>query len=101
MAFKPIVITKEIDGKEYKAQFNGVSMMYRAQDESEGKSGKMAEFLFTNVLVNPKINDIDEYFGRNVKHMNKVIEFLADVMNADEKYFPEEDEGTIGGKSKK
>ena len=101
MAFKPVVIEKEINGKVFKAQFNGVSTMYRAQDESEGKAAKMTEFLFKNVLVEPKIKDIDEFFGTNVKMMNEVIEFAADVMNADEKYFPKNDEDTAGGKSKK
>lgn len=93
MAFKPIVIEKEIRGKIYKAQFNGVSTMYRANDETDGKTIKLARFIFDNVLVDPKITDIDEYFGTDVSLMNEVIEFAADVMRADEKYFPDTSNG--------
>lgn len=99
MAFKPIVIEKEIKGTVYKAQFNGVSTMYRANDETEGKAMKLAQFLFENVLVEPKINDVDEYFGTDVDLMSEVTEFAAEVMRADEKYFPDPSNGS-GTKAK-
>lgn len=89
MAFKPVVIEKEIKGVVYKAQFNGVSTMFRANDETDGKATKMARFLFDNVLVEPKIDDVDEYFGTDVALMNEVTEFASDVMKADKKYFPD------------
>lgn len=100
MAFKPVVIEKEIKGTVYKAQFNGVSTIFRANDETEGKAGKMADFLFKNVLVEPTITDVDDYFGTDIDLMNDVIEFAGDVMRADEKYFPVADESTTNKKDK-
>ena len=94
MAFKPITIEKTIKGKKYIAQFNGVSTMFRANDESEGKAEKMADFLFKNVLVEPQITDKDEFFGTDVALMDEVIEFAGDVMRADPKYFRDKDKGT-------
>ncbi len=87
--FKPITVTEEIDGKKYTAQYSGVSMINRFNDETEGKSGAAVDFLFKYILVEPKIADIDEYFGTNTKHLNAVIEFLGKVMNADTQYFPD------------
>lgn len=56
---------KEINGKVYKAQFNGLSAAYEALDRSyiDGtditSSVKMAKYLLDNVIVEPKmsIND--------------------------------------------
>lgn len=87
MAFKPITVKETIDGVEYTAQFNGVSAMHAAAKYAED-SGEMSKFLFENVIVDPKISDMDEYFGVRVKHMTKVIEFASAVLQADEKYFP-------------
>jgi hypothetical protein len=90
MAFKPIVVTKEIDGITYKAQYNGVSESYRMQDECDGKNMKIAAYLLENVIVEPRISpdEIDEYFGTNFEHMNAVMEFAQKVMQADKEYFP-------------
>lgn len=90
MAFKPIVIEKEIDGITYKAQFNGVTETYRLNEACGDKSTKIAEYLFENIIVEPKIkpDEIDEYFGTNYEHMNSVIEFAQKVMQADKEYFP-------------
>lgn len=98
--FKPIVITKEINGETYKAQFNGISAMLDGQVEINGNNKKMVEYLLENVLVEPKIKDMDEYFGTNVQLLNEVIEFASDVMTADQKYFPKADRGTAEEKSK-
>ena len=89
MAFKPITVKEKINGVEFTAQYGGVSMINRFNDETDGKNANAVDFLFEHVLVEPKIADIDEYFGVNVKFMNKVIDFLGKVMNADEKYFPD------------
>lgn len=88
MAFKPIVKEQEINGVVYKAQFNGVSAMIKATSEAGEDTEKLVNYLFDNVLVEPKISDLDEYFGTDVELMNKVIEFAGAVMRADEKYFP-------------
>lgn len=92
MAFKPITVKETIDGVKYTAQFNGVSTMHAAMKYAGDDTEKMARFLFDNVIVEPKISDMDEYFGVKVKHMTKVIEFASAVMQADEKYFPENTE---------
>lgn len=94
MAFKPIVIEKEIDGVTYKAQFNGVSAMYDIADASEGSNNKLVAYLFENVIVEPKISDIDDYFGTDTEHLKKVVEFAGAVARADKKYFPATDKNT-------
>lgn len=100
MAFKPIVKEKEIEGVIYKAQFNGVSAMFDAQSETDGDNKKMVEYLFKNVLVEPKIEDMDDYFGTDIELMNEVISFASDVMAADKKYFPKPDKGTAKAEGK-
>lgn len=89
MAFKPISVTETINGVKFVAQYNGVSMINRFTDETQGRNTDACEFLFKHVLVEPKIDDIDEFFGTNTKYMNKVIDFCGKVMNADPQYFPD------------
>lgn len=101
MAFKPVVKEKEIGGKIYKAQFNGVSAMLEATNEAGDDSKKLVEYLFKNVLVEPKIDDMDEYFGTDVDLMNEVVEFAGAVMRADKEYFPKSDESGAKGKGTK
>lgn len=100
MAFKPIIKEKEINGVIYKAQFNGVSAMFDATAEADGNNKKMVEYLFKNVLVEPKIDDMDEYFGTDVELMSEVVEFASAVMKADKEYFPKTDEAATKGKGK-
>lgn len=100
MAFKPIQITEVIDGKKYTAQFSGVSAMCEVSDYGDN-TAKVVNYLFNNVIVEPKISDIDEYFGVKVKHMNKVIEFARAVLEADPKYFPENTDEFVKTESKK
>lgn len=88
MAFKPITKEKEIKGKKYVAQFNGVSTLFSFNDETDGKLAKQAQFIFDNVLVSPKISDPDEYFGTDVELMNEVVAFCSAVMRGDAEYFP-------------
>lgn len=101
MAFKPVVKEKEINGKIYKAQFNGVSAMLDAVNEAGDDSKKLVEYLFANVLVEPKIEDIDEYFGTDVELMNKVVDFAGAVMRADKEYFPKSDKSGTAAKGSK
>lgn len=89
MAFKPIQFKKEINGKEFVAQFSGVSMIYKFNDETEGKLQKQAEFIFKNVIVEPRIDDVDEFFGTDIEYQNEVLDFAGKVMRADKSLFPD------------
>lgn len=101
MAFKPIVIEKEINGEIFKAQFNGFSALLDAREETSGSERKAAEYIFKNVIVEPKIKDIDEFFGTDLDFFSEVLAFGGEVMSADEKYFPKtEKEGTKGTSKK-
>lgn len=97
MAFKPIVIEKEIDGVLYKAQFNGMSALYDARAEFGDNDRKAIEYQLKHVIVEPQIDDMDEYFGTDIEHMNEVITFAGKVMSAHPDYFPK----TFKEKSKK
>ena len=99
MAFKPIVKEKEINGVLFKAQFNGVSAMYNAVDEADNKNKELVEYLFKNVVVEPKIDDMDEYFGTDVDFLNDVVAFASAVMRADKEYFPKSDKKATKEKS--
>lgn len=98
--FKPIVVSTDIFGETYKAQFNGISAMLDAQSQIGDNNKKMVEYLFENVIVEPKIKDMDEFFGTDVELMNEVVAFAGDVMSANEKYFPKPDRGTAKTESK-
>ena len=102
MAFKPITKEKEIKGKKDVAQFNGVSTLFKFNDETDGKLEKQAQFIFKNVLVEPKIDDPDEFFGTDVELMNEVVAFCSAVMRGDAEYFPApEKQSEAEGTSKK
>ena len=96
MAFTPIIKEKNIDGIVYKAQFNGASALYDAQVETDGNNRKMIDYIFKNVIVEPQIDDMDEYFGTDIEHMGEVITFGTKVMSGDPEYFPK----TFGAKAK-
>lgn len=89
MAFKPLQIEKEIRGTKFVAQFTGVSALYDFNDETQGKLRKQAEYLFKNVIVQPRIDDIDEFFGTNIDYQNEVLEFAGKVLRADKEFFPD------------
>lgn len=101
MAFKPISVEKEINGTKFIAQFNGVSAMLDATNEADGDNKKMVEYLFKNVLVEPKIDDMDEYFATDVDFMNEVVSFASAVMRADEEYFPKANKKSASTKGTK
>lgn len=77
-------VSKEIRGKEYKAQFNGISAALSAVDESyiEGTSNtsvaKLAKYLFENVIVEPKGLSVDDF--DNMDEFNEVVTFAREVM---------------------
>ena len=87
--------TKEINGKKYTAQFNGLSCALRAVDSTyiEGTNNtsveKMADYIFQNVIVEPKGLTIDDF--ASMEAFNEVVSFGRDVMQG--KFRPEEDKG--------
>lgn len=80
-------VDKTIKGNDYKAQFNGLSVALRAVDESyiENSSNtsveKMAQFLFDNVIVEPKGLTVDSF--DSMDELNEVIEFARNVMQGE------------------
>ena len=89
---KAYKVTKEINGKEYTAQFVSAATAYDALDASVGENGrserKYAEFILENVIVNPKNLTLDDF--ANFAEVTKVTAFGADVMQGNIK--PEEEE---------
>ena len=87
--------TKEINGKKYTAQFNGLSCALRAVDSTyiAGTNNtsveKMADYIFQNVIVEPKGLTIDDF--ESMEEFNEVVSFGRDVMQG--KFRPEEDKG--------
>ena len=87
--------TKEINGKKYTAQFNGLSCALRAVDSTyiEGTNNtsveKMADYIFKNVIVEPKGLTIDDF--ESMEEFNEVVSFGRDVMQG--KFRPEENKG--------
>ena len=77
-------VSKEINGKEYKAQFNGISAALKALDDNyiEGTSNisneSFAKYLFDNVIVEPKGLTADDF--DNMKEFNEVTKFAREVM---------------------
>lgn len=95
-------VEKEINGKTYKAQFNGIGAALEAIDSSyiDGTNNvsmtKLSNYLFKYVLVEPKgitANDFD-----NMAEFNEVIGFLREVMEGS--FRNEQDNNTTKEKSK-
>lgn len=80
-------VKKEINGKEYVAQFSGLSVALRAVDESylEGSSNtsmeKLAEYLFQHVIVEPKNLTVDDF--ESMEDFNAVVKFANSVMKGE------------------
>lgn len=101
MAFKPIVVEKEIKGRVFKAQFNGISAYLDARSETSGNERKAAEYIFENVIVDPVIGDMDDFFGRDTELFAEVLAFGGGVLAGEDEYFPEAEEKGTKGDSKK
>ena len=89
-------VTKEINGKKYRAQFNGLSYSFRLLDNtyiSESSSNhsnqKMAEMIFKDVIVEPAGLTIDSF--DTMEECSEVIKFGMDV--AQGKFRDEKDAG--------
>ena len=77
-------VTKNIRGKDYTAQFNGLSCALKAVDSSyiEGTNNTSVEalsnYIFTNVIVEPKGLEIDDF--DDMDEFNEVVAFGREVM---------------------
>lgn len=84
MAINPYNVTKEINGKKYVAQFNGISAALNAVDSSyiDGTNttsvSKLADYLFKHVIVEPKGLTPDDF--DNMDEFNEVVAFAREVM---------------------
>lgn len=102
MANKFYTVSKTINGKEYKAQFNGISASLEAIDRSyiEGTNTtsmvKLSKILLEDVIVEPKGLTPDDF--ESMEEFNEVITFAREVMQGD--FRKAEDEGTTPKKGK-
>lgn len=77
-------VEKEIKGVKYVCQFNGISAALKATDNSyiEGTSNisveKLSQYLFENVVVEPKGLTPDDF--ENMNDFNEVVTFAREVM---------------------
>lgn len=76
--------TKEINGKKYTAQFNGLAFALDTVDKSyiDGSNNvsvkKLAEQIFKYIIVDPANLTPDDF--SDIDEMNQVIKFGRDVM---------------------
>lgn len=78
-------VNKTINGKEYVAQFGGLSSALRGIDQSyvsENSSNtsieKLSNYIFEHVIVEPKGLEIDDF--DDMDELNEVVAFGRDVM---------------------
>lgn len=94
-------VKKEINKKEYIAQFNGISAAIRAADSStvDGNINieKFAKYLFEHVIVEPKGLTIDDF--DTLTEFNDVVAFARGVMQGD--FRDQADTGAAESKGKK
>lgn len=95
-------VEKEINGTNYIAQFCGISAALKAVDMSyiEGTNNtsveKLAEYLFKNIIVEPKGLTPDSF--DSIEEFNDVIKFAREVMQGD--FRDKKDEGATKGAGK-
>ena len=76
--------TKKINGKEYTAQFNGISAALKGVDSSyiEGSNNisleKLSTYIFENVIVEPTNLTADDF--ESMDEFNEVVKFGREVM---------------------
>lgn len=84
MAKKPYTVKKEINGVEYIAQFNGMSVALDAVDNCYNESGnnisvgKLSKYIFEHVIVEPKGLTVDDF--DSMDDLNAVVGFGREVM---------------------
>lgn len=93
---------KEINGVKYVAQFSGMRTAAQFVDQTrngeDGKSSsleKMAEFLFKNIIVEPKLT-FDDF--SDMKTLTEVVKFGTEVMNGNFRDEEDEQSDTATGK---
>lgn len=80
-------VKEKIEGKEYIAQFCGISVALKAMDESkiDGTDAtsyeKLAQYIFDNVIVEPKNLTPDDF--DSLDEFNKVLAFGRKVMQGE------------------
>lgn len=96
-------VRKTINGKEYVAQFSGISVALKAVDASyiDGTNNtsveKMAQYLFDNIIVEPKNLTIDDF--ETMDEFNQVIAFARGVMQGE--FREKKDEGAAKAAGKR
>lgn len=96
MAQKFYQRTKVINGKEYTAQFNGLSAALTAIDESyiDGSENmsmvKLSKYIFENVIVEPSGLTADDF--ETMEEFNEVMRFGREVMQG--KFRNQKNKGT-------
>lgn len=80
------IVKKEIGGKEYTAQFAGLSVAQRAIDTTyldNGKTSteKLTKYLFEHIIVEPKGLSVDDF--DTIDELNAVTNFAMGVMNGE------------------
>ncbi|MBD8945798.1 MAG: hypothetical protein ACLVG9_00905 [Eubacteriales bacterium] len=96
-------VTKNIGGKDYVAQFNGISAALEAVDNSyiDGSGNislaKLSKYLFENVIVEPKGLTSDDF--ESLEEFNEVVAFAREVMQGN--FRGKQDKETTNAKSKK
>lgn len=76
-------VKKEFSGKEYVAQFSGVSTAVKAIDQTRMENGvsstdELSKFLFEHVIVEPKGLTADSFV--DFDEFNEVTKWARDVM---------------------
>jgi hypothetical protein len=93
MAINFYQVKKKIHGKEYTAQFNGISAALKAFDNSyiDGTSNtslmKLADYLFSHVIVSPAGLTVDDF--DNMEEFNEVVAFAREVMQGNFRQAPD------------
>lgn len=76
-------VKKEFNGKEYVAQFSGVSTAIKGIDQSRMDNGatsteELSNYIFEHVIVEPKGLTADDF--EDLEEFNKVTQWARDVM---------------------
>lgn len=90
---KYYTVKKVIGGKEYTAQFSGVSTAVRGIDQSYMENGtisteKLSDYIFAHVIVEPKGLTADDF--DDLDTFNEVTRWARDVMYGKFRNAPDE-----------
>lgn len=77
-------VEKEINGKTYVAQFQGLSTALKGVDStyingsSNTSTEKFSQYIFDNIIMEPKGLTIDDF--ESIEELNEVVAFGREVM---------------------